>query len=124
MQPSEYTDAVLRTESPHFYVDNVSHRVLHGITGCVTESVEMLDAVKKSLFYGKQLDTVNLHEELGDLLYYVFLTIDALGDDFNQILQTNRDKLAARYKVKFSSDEALTRNLDVERTILETGADK
>lgn len=122
LTPSEYIDAVKRTESPHFFVDAVNHRILHGAVGCVTESAELLDAIKKSLFYGKPLDLVNIQEELGDLLYYTFLTIDACGGDFEQIIVTNRNKLAARYGDKFSAESALTRDLTIERDILEKGA--
>jgi len=122
MSPQEYTTSVLRTESPNYHSELVDPRIMHGVIGISTEAAELLDAVKKSLFYGKPLDLVNLQEEIGDLMYYTFLLIDAVGGDFNQILQTNRNKLAARYKEKFTADEAISRDLDSERTILEAGA--
>lgn len=121
MNLQEYTSAVRRTESPNFYINNVSPRLLHGAIGLVTESGELLDAIKKSVFYGKPLDVANVHEELGDLMYYAFLAIDAIGGDIDSVLTTNRDKLAARYKEKFSAEEALTRDLATERSILDAG---
>jgi len=123
MTPIEYTESVLRTESPNYFINDVPSRIMHGAIGAVTESAELLDAIKKTVFYGKPLDVVNIQEELGDLLYYVFLAIDAVGGNFEQIVTTNRNKLAARFPEKFTEQAALVRNLATERKILETGVD-
>ena len=84
-----------------------------------TETAEFTDALKKSLFYGKPLDTVNLKEELGDLLWYVALAMDELGTDFETEMARVIAKLEARYPEKFTTDKALNRDLDTERAILE-----
>jgi hypothetical protein len=39
--------------------------------------------------------------------------------DLREILETNINKLEARYPEKFTEDKALNRNLDIERKILE-----
>lgn len=94
-------------------------RLLHAGIGMATESGEFLDMLKKHLYYGKPLDKVNLAEEVGDLMWYCALAMDALGIDFNQVLETNIKKLAARYPEKFTEFDAENRNLDTERQILE-----
>lgn len=94
-------------------------RLLHGGIGLATESGEFLDALKKHIFYGKPIDVANLGEEMGDLFWYIAVICDELGADFKSIMQTNIDKLQARYGDKFSEHRATERNLDAEREILE-----
>lgn len=97
--------------------DNI--RLLHAGIGMATESGEFLDMLKKHLYYGKELDKINLAEEIGDLMWYCALAMDVLGVDFDQVLETNIKKLAARYPEKFTEFHAENRNLDTERQILE-----
>ena len=96
-----------------------NQRLLHAGIGLATESGEFLDALKKHMFYGKELDTVNLAEEMGDLFWYCALIADELGVDFADVMATNIAKLKARYGDKFSEDKAEHRNLNKERQILE-----
>lgn len=93
--------------------------LLHAGIGLATESGEFLDALKKTIYYGKVLDEVNLAEELGDLLWYIALALRALDTDFDEQMQINIDKLKARFPDKFTEYHAENRNLEVERKILE-----
>jgi NTP pyrophosphatase (non-canonical NTP hydrolase) len=115
----DYIQNAIRTESSHFDVKGEG-RLLHAGMGLVTESAEFLDALKKSFFYGKELDKVNLKEELGDIMWYMAVACDVLGTDFETEMKRNIDKLSARYPEKFESHLAENRNLDKERKILET----
>ena len=45
--------------------------MLHMNLGIVTEIGEFLDPIKKHIAYGKELDVVNLGEELADIAWYV-----------------------------------------------------
>lgn len=94
-------------------------RLLHAAMGLCTESGEFMDMMKKHILYGKPLDEVNLKEELGDKLWYVALALDELKTTFEQIFETNIAKLRARYPNKFTEQDALNRNLEKERQILE-----
>lgn len=93
---------------------------LHMVIGISTEAGELLDAYKKAFAYGKELDLVNVQEEIGDLFWYISNLMRMLDIDFDETLVKNVAKLRARYKEGFSSEEALHRDLDVEREILET----
>lgn len=93
--------------------------LLHAGVGLATESGEFLDALKKSIFYGKELDTVNLAEELGDLLWYIALALRAVDSDFDTQMYINIEKLKARFPDKFTEFHAENRDLAVERNILE-----
>jgi NTP pyrophosphatase (non-canonical NTP hydrolase) len=92
---------------------------LHMILGMLTEVGELADVFKKYMAYQKQIDWVNVKEEVGDLLWYVSNFCNINGFDLEEILQTNINKLRARYPEKFTQENAINRDLDKERTILE-----
>jgi NTP pyrophosphatase (non-canonical NTP hydrolase) len=94
-------------------------RLLHAQLGISSEGGEIADQLKKWLFYGKELDTINLAEELGDLFWYCALACNELGIDFEAVMERNIAKLKARYGDKFSLHAALNRDLVKERAILE-----
>lgn len=88
--------------------------------GVATEGGEILDALKKHLFYGKPLDEVNLVEEVGDTLYYLAIVCDELGVSFTDAANKVIQKLKARYGDEFSEGRAIERDLDTERKVLES----
>jgi NTP pyrophosphatase (non-canonical NTP hydrolase) len=104
-------------------VESVNDRefidILHGAIGLSTESGEILDAIKKSLFYGKKLDMVNIKEEVGDAMWYCALILRATGSSFEEVMEMNIEKLKKRFGDKFSQEKALNRNLEEERNTLE-----
>lgn len=95
-------------------------RLLHSAMGLSTEANEFLDALKKWIFYGKELDTINLGEEIGDNFWYAAIACDELGKSFEEIQIAVIQKLRKRYADKFSSADAINRNLSAEREILES----
>lgn len=125
MNNKEYVQNALVTESNNFeaissrMADPKNIRLLHAALGLSTEAGEIQDQLKKSIFYGKSLDTVNLVEEAGDIMWFLAILADALGTSFEEIQEKNIAKLKARYGAKFSEAAALTRDLDTERAILE-----
>ncbi len=78
-----------------------------------------MDAVKKSKFYGKDLDRINLIEELGDLMWYSALLCDELGVSLEQVWNKNIRKLKSRFPDKYTDEKAKNRNLNKERKELE-----
>lgn len=112
-----YGKAVQRTESPYFY--QVDPRIVHAAFGLATEAGEILDAVKKAMFYGDRLDLVNLFEEGGDLMWYFMLLCLACDWSVPAILEANVLKLKHRYPEKFEQFQALNRDLQGERQVLE-----
>lgn len=125
MDIKDYQEACLRTESNDFpaikgRVTDENIRLLHAGIGLATEAGEFLDALKKHVFYGKDLDKVNLMEECGDLMWYMSVALDALGYDYKQVMDRNIEKLSARYKNGFTKEAAVNRDLETERDILES----
>lgn len=98
-------------------------RLLHGAIGLATEAGELLDQVKKHVYYGKPLDRANVLEECCDTLWYVVLALDSQGFTLEQAMGTLKDKLEQRYaQRRFTASEAFNRDLQSERAILEAGA--
>lgn len=93
--------------------------VLHGSMGMVTESGELMDAIKKNFIYGADLDKVNMQEELGDIMWYWILICRFYSWDPALILKMNIDKLSLRFPDKFTKEAAMVRDLDKERENLE-----
>lgn len=116
---SKFVKDCLRTESTMFNIKPGTDRLLHAAMGMQTECAEFTDQLKKHVFYGKPLDVTNLKEEIGDLLWYLSLAMDELKTDFPQEQNRVINKLKVRYPSKFSSENALTRNLSDERRELE-----
>lgn len=126
MTNEEYIDLSGKTDCNYenilgriFQMEEPDAMVLHGALGLATEAGEVLDALKKTLFYGKPFDLVNMKEELGDILWYFARLCKAFDFSFEDIQETNIAKLKARYGEKFSEEKAITRDLTAERTVLE-----
>ena len=120
-----YIEKAIKTESKDFekisnrLQDKSVIRLLHAGMGLATESAEFLDALKKAIYYGKELDKVNLAEEMGDILWYCAIVLDELGVSFEEVMEKNIAKLEARYPEKFTEEKAENRDLKTERDILE-----
>lgn len=124
MNPSEYIENATVTENRDFdsirsHLTDRNIRLLHAAIGVTTEAGELLDSLKKAMFYGRELDVVNFKEELGDILWYIAIAYDELGGSFEEGMEVNIAKLTARYGEKFSAARALKRDLEAERKILE-----
>lgn len=71
--------------------------LLHMVLGISGEAGELLDAAKKHVIYGKELDLENVREEAGDILFYLEGLLQPLGISLDDCRQATMDKLAKRY---------------------------
>lgn len=123
MTPQQYVEAVSVTESNDW--DKIQYRlqsklrILHALIGINTENGELQDQFKKHIFYGRELDIVNIVEEIGDLFWYIAILCDEIETPFEEIWQKNIEKLKKRYEGKFTETKAENRDLKAERAILE-----
>lgn len=82
-------------------------------------SLKFLDLLKKKIYYGKEINKETM-TELSIKMYSLLLKYSKLnGADFEEILDKNIAKLKARYGEKFSSEKAISRDLEIEKKILE-----
>lgn len=100
MTPNEYQRATLRTAPTELLPDQL---LLNGLMGLNGEAGECIDIMKKHLFQGHDLDIEHMVKELGDVAWYLAVSAYAIGYDLETILQTNVDKLKARYPDGFDT---------------------
>ena len=78
---------------------NIERLVTAGV-GINAEGGEFLEIIKKMVFQGKPWNDDNREHliiELGDLLWYVAQATQALGVSFEEVIETNVNKLKKRY---------------------------
>ena len=123
MNTNDYLELSMRTckddytDSREALEGDVAMDLLHATLGISGEAGEIVDTVKKSIIYGKVLDSDNLKEELGDLMWYVSLLVHALADVtgdtparcMSSILEENVAKLAKRYPNLYNNGDAINR---------------
>lgn len=123
MTPDEYVTLAGFTEAPASIaltrIDEKIIRLDHAAKGMCTETGEIQDQLKRHIFYGLPLDDLHMVEELGDLLWYVALACNTLGVSMESVMAKNIAKLMKRYPNKFTEKDALSRDLQTERKVLE-----
>ena len=75
-------------------------RLLTAAVGINAEGGEFMEIVKKMVFQGKPYNEDNREHliiELGDIMWYVAQACIALEVSFDEVIQTNIDKLMKRY---------------------------
>jgi NTP pyrophosphatase (non-canonical NTP hydrolase) len=107
MNWEEYLKESARTDHPSFH--RVSPQIAHALIGISSESGELLNTLKRSLFYGVALDSGNIREEVGDIMWYIAQLLRAYGWDLNEILDENIEKLKIRYPHQFTQTDAIER---------------
>ena len=108
MTPNEYQQEALRTAN--LSLQGYDNLVI-GALGLCGESGEVADHVKKFLGQGHDLDRDHVIEECGDVLWYVSLTLKAVGCDMETCMQRNIAKLRRRYPDGFDELHSINREV-------------
>ena len=95
--------------------------IQHSVLGIFSEAAELMQAVGVAAVDGEELDLVNLDEEMGDLLWYLAIYCQARETTFENLMAKNIAKLRTRFPDRFTTGEALNRDLDAEREALTDG---
>jgi NTP pyrophosphatase (non-canonical NTP hydrolase) len=116
MELKNYQNAAKRTNTD---LGSQLSNSMHMLMGLTTEVGELTDVYKRKFAYGKEIDMTNVEEEIGDILWYLvnFCTLNNL--DIEKCMGKNISKLYVRFPEKFNQDQALVRDLEKEREILE-----
>jgi len=93
--------------------------LIHGALGAATEAGEILEQVRNCLSQGNDVDMDNVREEIGDLLYYLARLADVSDTTLLEEMQRNNSKLRERFPDEFSTEDALDRDVDSEREVME-----
>jgi len=92
-------------------------KVAHGIIGVISETLELGDNLVTSLFGNDELDTGNIKEEVGDILWYLARLSKACGFTLGEAMDGNIAKLEVRHLNKtggFNPDAATEEGRDRE----------
>lgn len=90
----------------------------NGLINMLYREISLLqDVVKKNIAYGKSHNDEVYH--LGRICWALSDLAKRKGIDIHQALFKNIEKLKARYPEKFTTENALNRDLEKERDILE-----
>lgn len=114
MTPSKYVELAMRTKQDFGYKDNLVHAAML----LSSESGEVCSEVKRLFAYGKPVDMFNMKAELGDILWGVALMCDTLNIAMEDVMQTNINKLKARFPDGYSDEAAITRNKSREEAAI------
>lgn len=126
MNPNDYQKQTARTECDQkksLYrmsdgmelpdeVDVVLIRLTHAFAGISKQGGELWKAFIKHVYYGQALDTTNIKEELGDVLWHIAQACNVLGFDLGEVMEANLRKLQTRYPERFTEDCARHENRD------------
>lgn len=111
MQHSELVSALKK--KPEDIIDSLTPNkvdMLHMLFALPGEVGELIDAVKKHIFYEGMIDRENVVEELGDIEFYLEGLRQALNISREETLSHNINKLSKRYsKLTFSNEDAIIR---------------
>lgn len=107
MTGTEYQQKAMRTAQ----VFTERDLLLNGVMGLCGESGECIDLVKKYRFQGHRLDREKLKDELGDVLWYVAITCQALGVTLDDVMEHNVKKLLLRYPDGFEAERSIHREV-------------
>ena len=97
--------------------------IMHGVIGIITEAGELAEWLLLALETDGQSDITNLHEELGDILWYYAPIFAHTKSSFAAEMVRVIRKLQTRFPEKYVDEAANNRDLDAERAILEAPAD-
>lgn len=105
MTGNEYQELAARTINKELdFVDQERH-ALYGMVGEMGE----LHSLYQKAYQGHDLNDEHLMKEVGDLLWFIAEYCTAYGWKLEDIMQTNIDKLKARYPEGFDSEHSLHR---------------
>lgn len=100
---NDYQKAVARTMNKNDYA------LANYSMGLAGEAGEVVDILKKHLFHGHELDTLEVVKELGDVMWYVSAIANELQIDLDMVARLNVEKLEKRYPKGFSKADSINR---------------
>lgn len=110
-----HTNLVQRLFKP---MDNKQDMLLHAVVGISGEAGELLDAIKKHVYYDKELDIENVIEELGDLQFYIQAVMQLINVTDATVKAMNIHKLEQRYPSgQYSNEQAQARADKVDNVV-------
>ena len=105
MTGNEYQKLAMRTCNVN---DNKVNMLRHGVFGLASEAGEVAGLLQK-VYQGHEFDDEHMKKELGDCMWMIAEICTAFDFSLDDVMQTNIDKLKARYPDGFDPDKSLHR---------------
>jgi len=103
MTLDDYQHSALRTTNPAL---TSRERLLDASAGLAEEAGEVLGLVRKRAFQQREVDAQRFVEELGDVLWCLAVTADALGLSLDAVADANLRKLERRHAPGFRAGDS------------------
>ena len=100
-------------------ISRKSNNPMETLIRIVKHTCSLLDMLKKKLYYNKPIDESKFKTNFYEVLLNLSDYANQYSINIEETFDINISKLRARYGEKFSSEKAINRNLDLERSILE-----
>lgn len=82
---------------------------LEAALGLAGEVGEVVDLIKKNVFYGQQIDQRKLLNELGDALHYLTRLAHLNHFSMSVVMEANVEKLRKRFPTGYSNEAAIAK---------------
>lgn len=102
----DYSKDIQRTMNKDLSYEQRLTMLSMGLAG---EAGELVDAMKKHVFHGHNLDIEDLRKEMGDVLWYLINMMNELAISPDDVLTGNINKLSKRYPEGFSEEASKNR---------------
>ena len=106
MTIKEYIEDVLRTKDESL---NRTETFTYSMLKMSEEVGEIQSIITKCLYQGHNIDYNKLTEEIGDLMFFIILLINATDLDFMEILEYNVEKRQILYPDGFDPERSRNR---------------
>ena len=105
MTGDEYQKLAMRTCNIN---DDGVDMLCHCVFGLASEAGEVAGLIQK-IYQGHDFDDEHMKKELGDCMWMIAEICTALDFSLDDVMQTNIEKLKARYPNGFSAEQSLHR---------------
>ena len=109
MTGNEYQKLSMRTCNIPY--DHKKDMLRHAVFGLASEAGEVSGILQKE-YQGHEFDDQHIKKELGDCMWMIAEACTALGFEMDDVMQTNIDKLKARFPDGFNVDKDLHRKAE------------
>jgi len=113
-QFSKSVDSLLQAK-----IFNLKPRLLHGVLGIANESGEIVELLKREMYYNASFRDLKWKEELGDLLHFIEMVCQNIGSSLEELMFINMAKLNTRYKNGYNNVDAIQRDKLAELKAME-----
>lgn len=108
MTPNEYQKLAMRTCKIPDNDKQKEDMIYHAVFGLASEAGEVAGIFQKK-YQGHLVDKEHIKKEMGDCLWMIAELATALDIEYEDIMQTNIDKLKARFPDGFTKERSLHR---------------